>query len=298
MSLSLPDIQRTRDTRRVHIARVGVTGIKLPIRVKRAPIEFTDLVQTLDTVGTFELSCSLPHYVKGTHMSRFTEVLNAHIDSGGVFSIGDLQAVALELGNRLESCNVNLKLSVDYFIIQNAPVSGRPGMAPVKGTLEVSVHRPAVGQAPYLIETKTGVVVEGKTCCPCSREISDYDHASGRGKGAHAQRSTVTIVADHQADAVVWFEQLIIAAQRSFSSPIYPVLKRPDERAVTVGAYENPKFVEDVIRDVAVELRKIDDIEAFTVRVQNAESIHYHDAFAEIHEDMSTDLSDMGEDEA
>lgn len=284
----LPDIQRTVDTREVPIHRVGVTGIKLPIQVRRAPSEHNDdpTLEYLDTVGTFELACSLPATVKGTHMSRFTEVLNDHVGAGGVFSIEDLQEVAETLTLKLDAQKVFLRLVVDYFINQPAPQTSRPGVAPLKGILQVEVDigpRDGVSRQP-VITTHTGVIIQGKTCCPCSKEISDFDATTGRGKGAHAQRSTISMLARHSPTTTLWFEELVHAAWRSFSSPIYPVLKRPDERAVTMKAYENPKFVEDVVRDVALQLREMPKVKHFSVRVQNEESIHYHDAYAELEE--------------
>lgn len=280
----LPDIQKTLDKRKVPIRRVGVTGIQLPIRVKRP--EGPDL----DTVGVFEMACSIPMHVKGTHMSRFTEVLNEHISEAKPFSSDDLQELAVVLADRMQSSEVFIKVTVSYFISQPAPVSNRQGTAPVKCVLEVVYKPDEDGPAGCVV--RTGVSVQGKTCCPCSREISDFDVDTGKGKGAHAQRSTITALVAHPWNTMVWFEELIDAAMRSFSSPIYPVLKRVDERAVTMGAYGNPKFVEDVIRDMTVELRGLSKLTWFSIRVQNEESIHYHDAYSEVAEKRMEDDED------
>lgn len=288
--LPLPDVQRTPDTREVRIKRVGVTNIRMPIRLKRRHHGSPgSLFEPVDTVGVFELAVSLPALVKGTHMSRFTEVLNSHIDGGGVFSCEDLQKIARELAVKLEADEVFVALRAEYFVQQNSPVTERKGMAPLIGLLEVSVIRTAsedndLPAYDYFTQTRTGIEIEGKTCCPCSKEISDYDPVTERGKGAHAQRGKIFIMVEHQPQHTIYFENLVDIAWRAFSVPCYPVLKRPDERHVTMDAYANPKFVEDVVRDVACQLRQVPTILGFSIRVQNAESIHYHDAFAEVEE--------------
>lgn len=284
---TLPDIQRTHDTRDVAIRRVGVTGIRLPIQVRRELVGHRDLFEHMDTVGEFEVAAFVPAHVKGTHMSRFTEVLNQHVDGGGVFSISDLQAVAKELLTRMESTRVFIQLKVEYFMPQSSPSTGRPGVAPLLGILQVEAYRRDDGRdiVDQLV-TRTGIEILGKTCCPCSREISGYDHATGTGKGAHAQRGKITVMACHKPGELVWFEELARAAWEAFSQPVYPVLKRPDEAHVTMGAYANPKFVEDVIRDMTVQLRGMRKVSGFKLRVQNAESIHYHDAYAELEENF------------
>lgn len=276
--MSLPDIQRTLDGRGVAINSVGVTGIRMPIRIKRQPHDTAGQTPHCDTVGEFELAVSLPMAVKGTHMSRFTQVLMEFIDTEGVFSSTGLITLAQAIAKRLESKDVTVRVRLDYFMLQNAPATSALGVAPMKGFLECRL----LDGAPFC---RTGIEVEGKTCCPCSKEISDYDHGTGRGKGAHAQRSRINIEVKHLPGVTVWFESLVHIAWRAFSQPVYPVLKRPDERHVTMGAYNNPKFVEDVIRDVVLQLRQYPLVGGFRVRVQNAESIHYHDAFAEVEEE-------------
>ncbi len=274
MQTILPDIQKTMDSREVAIDRVGVTGIRLPIRVKRPHAQSED-GSHCDTVGEFELAVALPAQVKGTHMSRFTEVLADYIDSHGVFSGLGMVHLARNVATKLESRDALVRVHLDYFVSQPSPVRGVPGVAPIRGMLECRVLE-------GIPLTRTGVTVEGKTCCPCSKEISDYDPATGRGKGAHAQRSKITMEVTHLPDVTIWFESLVEIAWRAFSQPVYPVLKRPDERHVTMGAYNNPKFVEDVIRDTVCQLRDYPLVGQYKVRVQNAESIHYHDAFAEV----------------
>jgi GTP cyclohydrolase I len=282
---NLPDIQKTQDTRGVAIRRVGVTNIKLPIRMRRQCAAPPD---TMDTVGVFEIACSLPASVKGTHMSRFSEVLNKHVDAGGIFSSEDMQALAIELLTKLEARDVFIQLRVDYFMDQPSPVSNRRGVAPLVGILQVMAYRKDDGRDIIdELRTFTGIEIDGKTCCPCSREISEYDHDTGKGKGAHAQRGKISILAQHPSDKMLWFEDLARIAWMSFSQPVYAVLKRPDEAHVTMGAYGNPKFVEDVVRDVTVQMRSLKSdgrCSGFNIRVQNSESIHYHDAYAEVSE--------------
>lgn len=295
--MTLPDVQRTPDTREVDIKRVGVTGIKLPITLLRKDDEHNVKVDhpLQETVGVFELSCSLPAAVKGTHMSRFTEVLMAHLDANGLFSCRDLQKLAYELAKKLQATEVLLKLRVDYFMRQDSPVTEKKGVAPLIGLLEVELSQiqqeESSGYAnvdpkepEWVMETRTGIEIDGKTCCPCSKEISDFDETTGRGKGAHAQRSHIKMLVNHRPENTIYFENLAKIAWRAFSIPCYPVLKRPDERHVTMGAYDNPKFVEDVVRDVAVQLRAFPIVYGFQVRVENDESIHYHNAFAEVEE--------------
>lgn len=283
--MNLPDIQKTPDLRGVAIRRVGVTNIKLPIRMRRQCAAPPD---TMDTVGEFEIACSLPASVKGTHMSRFSEVLNKHVDAGGIFSSEDLQMLASELLDKLEAKEVFIQLKVAYFVDQPAPVSHRRGVAPLTGILQVQAYRKDDGRDIVdELRTYTGIEIEGKTCCPCSREISEFDHATGKGKGAHAQRGKISILACHPSDKMLWFEELVAIAWTSFSSPVFAVLKRPDEAHVTMGAYGNPKFVEDVVRDVTTQMRQLKGdgrCTGFNIRVQNAESIHYHDAYAEVSE--------------
>ena len=275
---TLPDIQEERDHRGLDIACVGVTGVRMPVRLlRRTDDERLNPTTgpTMDTVGEFELSTFLSKEVKGTHMSRFTEVLQSHIDHGGIFSHADLMLVTKELRNRLISPYVKVRLVCDYFVLQPSPETKRKGVAPLKGILEAECLKDGN------ILLATGVEMEGQTCCPCSRLISDFDPEIGKGRGSHAQRSHVSVLLRHSPVRMIWFEELVEIIWKAYSSPVYPVLKRLDERAVTIQAYDHAKFVEDVIRDVIVGLHTLSLKGAhYTVRVQNAESIHYHDAFA------------------
>jgi GTP cyclohydrolase I len=285
MEQTLPDIQKTVDTREVRINRVGVARVKIPIKIPRQPdpsIMMFAGERPCETVGEFELGVSLDADKKGTHMSRFTEIVNAHTNRVGLFSVRDLKTIAAEMLEKLASSEVTVKLELDYFIQQESPATNRPGIAPIKAFLEV--HADALGGGLVGYTTYCGIDILGKTVCPCSREISEFDPETGKGKGAHAQRGLIQVRVRHDADHVVWFEELAHCAWRAFSAPVYPVLKRPDERHVTMAAYSNPKFVEDVIRDMALQMRAHPKVQGFKIRVQNAESIHYHDAYAEVEE--------------
>lgn len=279
--MELPDIQKTKDTRGVPIHRVGVTGIKVPIRLKTFNHE-PAIPQ--HTVADFSMSVNLPEQEKGTHMSRFSQVLMEFLTREEAltedFNIAKLH---LALCERLHSEESEISATFSYFISQPSPETGVRGIAPVTVILTVT-------GTPFEAIESTTVVVNGKTVCPCSREISEYDEETQKGKGAHAQRSEIVLAVAHHPSCFIPFEDLIAVAQKSFSSPVYPVLKRPDERHVTMAAYANPKFVEDVIRDVVVNLHEWANgvegyrskLHAYEVRVQNAESIHYHDAYAEV----------------
>lgn len=228
-------------------------------------------------------------------MSRFTELLNSFVFPQEGYSFFDstkMKAFLLLLANKMESPTVSLRMEVDYFVHQESPVTANVGVAPIKGIIDLTMFAPPDSETGLLLEDakseptfhiNTGIVINGMTCCPCSREISDFDHETGKGRGAHAQRSEIKVSVNHSIDDIIWFEDLIDICWDSFSHPVVPLLKRPDERHVTIASYDNPKFVEDVIRDVVVGLRKNLKVGSYRVRVCNAESIHYHDAYAEAH---------------
>lgn len=278
MTKELKDIQKTPDHRRVHIDRVGVSNIKLPMRVKLKQPMLNSEDSVLPTVATINMSVSLDSQIKGTHMSRFSEIL--HEFNSFAFSLETVQKIQEAMLARIGGLP-HIEVMFDFFFDQKAPETNRGGIAPCRVGY---ISHLRTHEGGFLSQVLRQVLeIEGKTCCPCSKEISDFDESTGRGKGAHAQRSKVTIdieVADPKHYGVLWFEDMILMAQDAFSSPVYPVLKRPDERRVTMSAYENPKFVEDVIRDVVVAFRSDKRVVSGDVKVVNAESIHYHDAFA------------------
>jgi len=256
--LPLPDIQSLPDLRAIAINRVGILGLRHPIRLIALGGE------AVWTVATVEMSVALPATAKGTHMSRFLEVLQAHGDSIFVDKLPGLLHAMLR---RLEADEGTVSLRFPYFIRKSAPVSG------VGSLMDYDVTLRACGGA--RAELHVGVVAPVTSLCPCSKEISAY--------GAHNQRSAVTIEAELAAPLAP--EHLIAMAERAASCELFGLLKRPDEKYVTERAYDNPKFVEDLVRDVALELEADARVAAYKVASENFESIHNHNAYAVIQRD-------------
>jgi len=257
-ALHIPDTQSERDERHLAIQRVGVKDVRYPMELRIGKA-------VLPTVAQWDLDVALPAEQKGTHMSRFVAWLDA-IDA-------PLDATTLRSGfaNMLEKLHATegrIEARFPFFLRKRAPVSG------VESLLEY--------QGRWIAETRGGVsaiwaevVVPVKSLCPCSKEISDY--------GAHNQRSHVTIkvrLIEH-----MWIEELISLAEAAASCELYGILKRPDEKYVTERAYDNPKFVEDIVRDVALGLDVEKRIGAYVVESENFESIHNHSAYAQIERD-------------
>lgn len=257
----MEDVQNRRDHREIPIDRVGVRNLRYPI------IVWDRAHEKQSTVALLSLSVSLPHHFKGTHMSRFLEILNAH---RGELTIRTLPTVLHDLKARLDSESAQMEATFPYFIEKVAPVSG------AKSLLDVEGHFRGTSTADgddFVLGIKAPVT----SLCPCSKEISDY--------GAHNQRSFVSIeirMASDEPEDFVWMEELIEVAEASASAPLYPLLKRPDERYVTMQAYDNPAFVEDITRNVADRLMSDRRVKWFKVFCENEESIHNHNAFAEI----------------
>ncbi|HBG29501.1 MAG TPA: GTP cyclohydrolase I FolE2, partial [Gammaproteobacteria bacterium] len=204
---------------------------------------------------------SLPHHQKGTHMSRFVAILGEHDD---VLTVHSLNMLMQRMTSRLEADSGHLEIAFPYFVDKSAPVSGVRSLMDYEVTL-TGVSTPAGGA-----QTLVRVVVPVTSLCPCSKEISDY--------GAHNQRSHVTVEVRCQGD--VWIEDLVDLVETEASAQLYGLLKRPDEKFVTERAYDNPKFVEDMVRDVAVRLDADERVLAYTVESENFESIHNHSAYA------------------
>jgi len=252
----LADIQSSRDLRRIAIDRVGVRGLRHPIRVKdRSGGEQS-------TVATFTMNVSLPHEFKGTHMSRFVEVLNAGESPICVESFLDMPR---QVAERLDAAYSHVEMEFPYFMTKRAPVTGAPGVM----DYEVAF----IGElAPEGSRQLVRVRVPVTSLCPCSKEISS--------RGAHNQRGHVTVTVEMKR--FVWIEEIIEIVEDAASCGLYGVLKRPDEKFVTERAYDNPKFVEDIARDVALVLNDDKRIGRYRVEVENFESIHNHNAYAEI----------------
>ncbi|MBS0658541.1 MAG: GTP cyclohydrolase I FolE2 [Verrucomicrobia bacterium] len=253
---TLKDTQNEPDHRRIAIDRVGVKALRYPMQVR-------DLHGTThqSTVGTFALTVHLPHHFKGTHMSRFIEVLNAH---GPVFQVNSMDVVLKHLLERLDSEQAQIDIEFPFFLEKAAPVTGMKGMLDYQVKFEAGAKRS--GEFDFILT----VIVPVTTLCPCSKAISKY--------GAHNQRGQVTCAV--RFNETVWIEDLIRLVEDCASSELYSVLKRPDEKAVTERAYENPVFVEDLVRAVAAKCQEHPLITWFRVEAENFESIHNHNAYA------------------
>jgi GTP cyclohydrolase I len=258
---SLIDIQKSSDERGIDIDHVGICDLRYPISV----LDRANGVQQV--AATFSISVSLPRHFKGTHMSRFIEVLAAHSEE---VTMRTLPGLLKDLKTRLDAVTARVEVSFPYFVAKSAPVTGV--RAPMD--YECFFHAEANG---HMSDFVFGVKVPVKSLCPCSKAISDY--------GAHNQRGIVTLQVKPACDSkgapeLIWIEELIEIAEKSASAPVYALLKREDERFVTMQAYDNPVFVEDMVRNVARHLDKDNRIACFEVRAVNRESIHNHSAFA------------------
>jgi len=256
IKLPIPDVQATPDTRRLAIDRVGIKDIRHPARIR----ERSGGVQ--HTIATFNMYVGLPHHFKGTHMSRFVEILNAHERE---ISPDTFRVMVREMTKKLEAQAGEVEMTFPYFIEKKAPVSG------VKSLMDYAVS--FVGAVRDGQETFTlKVLVPVTSLCPCSKKISD--------RGAHNQRSHVTVSA--AINTFVWIEDIIDVVENEASCQLYGLLKRPDEKFVTEAAYDNPKFVEDMVRDIAAKLNADKRIDGYAVESENFESIHNHSAYAMI----------------
>lgn len=259
----MDDVQGRADARAIPIDIVGVSDLRYPIVV----LDRAKEKQT--TVATLSLAVSLPHDQKGTHMSRFVEVLEEH---RGELTLRTMPALLADLRRRLQAAKARVEARFPYFAEKPAPVSGATGLMDYDAWF--------IGEASEQeTDLLLGVRVPVTSLCPCSKAISDY--------GAHNQRGYVSLevktVRQQGNDApVIWIEELIEIAERAASCPVYPLLKRPDERHVTMQAYDNPAFVEDMVRDAATSLRDDPRVAWARVHVVNHESIHNHSAFAQI----------------
>lgn len=257
----IPDVQNMADTRQLAINKVGIKSIRHPVQVKDKSIGVQH------TVATFNMYVHLPHNFKGTHMSRFVEILNHH---GREISVESFENILREMIEKLEAQSGHIEMSFPYFINKTAPISG------VQSLLDYDVtFIGEINNGKYSFTMK--VLVPVTSLCPCSKKISE--------RGAHNQRSHVTITV--RTSSSVWIEEVVSYAEEQASSELYGLLKRPDEKFVTERAYDNPKFVEDMVRDVAATLNRDERIEAYVVESENFESIHNHSAYALIEWDKS-----------
>lgn len=252
-NIFLPDVQSTLDERKIVIQKVGIKSVRHPVRLKT-------LNGIQSSVASIDMTVELPAHVKGTHMSRFLEVLQSHETPI------ELSSMKLLMGNmltRLEADVGHIDIKAPLFINKTAPVSG------VQSLLDYDLHIKASlirGKLTYTVQVQVPVT----SLCPCSKKISEY--------GAHNQRSHIVIAAELLEDIAT--EDLIKIAENAASCELWGLLKRPDEKYVTERAYENPKFVEDLVRDIALGLEADPRIIAYEVSSENFESIHNHSAYA------------------
>jgi GTP cyclohydrolase IB len=251
----LKDTQNERDDRRLAIDKVGVKGLRFPVEVR----DKGGSVQ--HTVATAALTVDLPEHFKGTHMSRFVEVLHAH---GGCLDVGSMLALPRELLSVLDAQKAHVTFQFPFFRRKEAPVSGKPGLVDYEVRFEVEADRD--GSSDFVVT----VLVPVATLCPCSKAISE--------RGAHNQRGLVTYAV--RFNEPIWVEDLIALVERSASCELYSILKRPDEKAVTERAYDNPVFVEDLVRNIASRSNAHENITWYRVEAENFESIHNHNAYA------------------
>lgn len=254
----MKDVQNARDGRRLPIQKVGIKDLEYPVTV------LDRQNKSQHTTARVSMYVDLPHSFKGTHMSRFTEILNEH---HGQISVGEINGILRVMLARFQCQTAHLEIRFPYFIERVAPVSGARAMMSYQCALLASMKqrrgRPVFDRS---VEVRVPVTM----LCPCSRAIS--------ARGAHNQRAHLTIRV--RSRALVWIEELIELAEKSASAPVYSLLKRADEKYVTERAYDRPRFAEDAVRGVAAKLRRDKRVLGFQVESENFESIHNHNAYA------------------
>jgi GTP cyclohydrolase I len=252
------DVQKSRDTRNIPINKVGVKDISYPIVVmdKQRKLQHT--------VARVNMYVDLPHHFKGTHMSRFIEIFDSYRENIG---LNNMETILGKMKEKLEADTAHLEIEFPYFIEKKAPVSRAASL--MEYTCEF------IGSLTTQLDFVLGIKIPVTSLCPCSKELSRY--------GAHNQRSIVTLKVRYRD--FVWIEDLVELIETCGSSPVYSLLKRADEKFVTEHAYENPRFVEDIVREATLKLSEIDNITWFSVEVENFESIHKHSAYAAIERD-------------
>ncbi len=256
---AMPDVQGYKDSRQLDIHRVGIKAIRSPVIVR-------DKSAPQHSVATCALSVFLQKDKKGTHMSRFTQLLNDYRQ----FEITSqsITEIQTEMLGRLESNAGTISIEFPYFIDKAAPVTGQTGM------LDYNIKLQCNTLTDGTTETRVQTDIPVTTLCPCSKEISKY--------GAHSQRSVISINALLQDQHNFYWEDVIVSAEQQASAQLYSQLKRADEKFVTEHAYDNPRFVEDLIREVAAVLNDNKNIASYDLEVENFESIHNHSAWAQI----------------
>jgi GTP cyclohydrolase I len=253
---AMHDKQSEPDHRKLRIDKVGVRGLRFPIQIR-------DKERTLqNTIATIGMFVDLPHEFKGTHMSRFIEVLNSH---GNIVHVESISDILHAMQAKLKSAVAHLEMEFPFFLVKKAPVSGLESVMDYTARFDATATGKEID---FVLTVKTGVT----TLCPCSKAISRF--------GAHNQRGLVTV--QLRSRKAIWIEDVIALVESSASSELYSLLKRRDEKAVTERAYENPVFVEDLVRNVALKLNAHPDVTWYKVEAENFESIHNHNAYASI----------------
>jgi len=257
----MPDVQNTPDTRELAIDKVGIKSIRHPVKVadKASGVQHT--------IAMFNMYVYLPHNFKGTHMSRFVEILNGYERE---ISVESFEHMLRQMVTRLEAESGHVEMTFPYFVNKTAPISGVQSLMDYDVTFVGEVIKGDYRQT-------MKVVVPVTSLCPCSKKISDY--------GAHNQRSHVTVTA--RTNQFVWVEDIIRIVEDQASCELFGLLKRPDEKYVTERAYDHPKFVEDMVRDIAAKLNDDARIDSYVVESENFESIHNHSAYALIERDKT-----------
>jgi GTP cyclohydrolase IB len=253
---AMHDKQSEPDHRQLRIDKVGVRGLRFPIQIR-------DKERTLqNTIATIGMFVDLPQEFKGTHMSRFIEVLNSH---GHIVHVENITDILYAMQAKLKSAVAHLEMEFPFFLVKKAPISGMESVMDYAARFDAT----AMGKdIDFVLTVKAGVT----TLCPCSKAVSRH--------GAHNQRGLVTVQV--RSRKAIWIEDLIALVESSASSELYSLLKRQDEKAVTERAYENPVFVEDLVRNAALKLNAHPDVTWYKVEAENFESIHNHNAYASI----------------
>src|SRR5580658_1030686 len=253
---AMHDKQSERDYRKLRIDKVGVRQLRFPIQIRD---KARSLQNTIATIGMF---VDLPHEFKGTHMSRFIEVLNSH---GHIVHVENIEDILHAMQARFKSAVAHLEMEFPFFLTKKAPVSGMESVMDYVARFDATANGKEID---FVLTVKVGVT----TLCPCSKAISRY--------GAHNQRGLVTVQV--RSRKAIWIEDLIALVESCASAELFSLLKRQDEKAVTERAYENPVFVEDLVRNVALKLNAHPDVAWYRVEAENFESIHSHNAYASI----------------
>jgi GTP cyclohydrolase I len=253
-TVKLHDKQSERDHRELRIDKVGVRGLRFPIQVR----DKAHSVQ--NTIATIGMYVDLPKEFKGTHMSRFIEVLNAH---GNMVHVENIPGILYAMQQKLRAETAHLEMEFPFFLEKQAPVTRMTGLMDYTARFDAA----ACGKEIDFVLT---VIAGVTTLCPCSKAISRY--------GAHNQRGNVTV--QLRSEKIVWIEDVIALIEAGASSELFSLLKRQDEKAVTERAYDNPVFVEDLVRNVALRLNAHPEVTWYKVEAENFESIHNHNAYA------------------